>query len=151
MFFSRQPRRKNRKPDYIPSLSLNEMKIGFFCLLVFFCHCSKKSTNTVLTSENQETLNKSIENELGTKVERSFNSSKTYLLTIRIKEMNESFTRYAVFEVGSGKLVQKGTYTPGHIKWINDSSLELFNVPGIIPKGKLLSDYTTIIYLEKEK
>jgi hypothetical protein len=127
------------------------MRLVLFCLIVFFIQCSKKTMNTSLASGNENTLNKNIEKEVGTAVEKSFNTSKTHLLAYRIKDAKNSFRSYAVFEVSSGNLVQKGNYTPGYVKWISDVSLELLSVPGTIPIGKSITDYTTIIYLTNEK
>jgi len=127
------------------------MRIALFCLTFLFIYCSKKANTSAITAvDTYSFLNKKIESELGSHTEKLFNSSKTYLLAYRLKEATEDFTIYAVFEVSSGALVKKGSYVPGYIQWIDDTSLELLNAPGIVPKGKSLTDYKSIILLKKE-
>ena len=128
--------------------SPTHMRTAFLCLALLFLQCAKKVNDSNGTSVN--VLNTKIEAELGSSVQRIYNSSKTYLLALRTKESTENFTSYLILEVKSGEIIKKGSFIPGHIQWIDDTSLELLNAPGIIPQGKSLADYKTVISLEKK-
>lgn len=128
------------------------MRLVFFCLILVFSQCAKKTSNSTSQMKiDSVALNKLIENELGPLVEKLPNKSNTYLLVYKLKAVSENFSSYAVFEVASGKVVKKGNYSPGYIRWLDDAAIELLSVPGTIQSAKNLEDFKQIISIENEK
>jgi hypothetical protein len=124
----------------------------FVICLILFTHCSGRVTKATTSSESDTVrLNKLLETEVGTKHSQSFNTSKTYLLAVSEKEVTEVMNRYVLIEVATQKIIKKGTFRPGYIKWRDDTSLELLNAPGTMPTGKNLSDYTELISIPSNK
>ena len=127
------------------------MRLSLICL-IFFLQCSGRVNKTTTSAESDSTsLNKLVENEVGVKYSQTLNTSKTYLLAVSEKEAIQEMKRYVLVEIASQKIVKKGTFRPGYIKWRDDTSLELLNVPGTIPIGKSLSDYTELITIPNNK
>lgn len=127
------------------------MRLYIFCAFLFLSQCATR-VNSVSTSTNPSTdTNKLLETEVGLRSTQVLNESQTYLLAVEEKEATAPMTRYVVVERVSQKILQKGSFRPGYIKWLNNTSLELLNAPGIIPEGKNLSDYIKVIQLPTSK
>lgn len=124
------------------------MRALLFCLLVVVSSCSKKTVSkTTSTATVSADANKLVEPLLGSKYHQSLNASKTLLLAVREKEATEIFSEYIVIDLTSNKVLRSGKFRPGYIQWKEDTLLELLNVPGTLPSGKKLSDYTELIQL----
>lgn len=127
------------------------MRSYVFCAFLLFTQCAKQ-INSVSTSTNSTVrTNKLLEAEVSTNFTQVLNESKTYLLAVEEKEATATMIRYVVLDIASQKILKKGSFRSGHIKWRSNTSLELLNAPGMIPEGKDLSDYIEIIQLPTTK
>ncbi len=87
--------------------------------------------------------------KLGTKLDSFPNSSGQFILYVQ-KEDTQHPTRMlsaVVIEVKSEKIVAEESFIPGYIKWIDASTLEMLNAPGMIKAGEDLSSYSRKINL----
>lgn len=124
-----------------------------FCSIFFLiltASCANKTAKVALNDDSVKSqLNKIIITELDSTNQLFYNNSQTYVLAIQ--ELTEANARnrvkYIIINTSSLEIAKKGSFTPGHLKWISDTSLELLSVPGTIPQGKNLSDYSTILSL----
>jgi hypothetical protein len=130
------------------------MRLLLFCLtLSCFC-CAKKTVSVGQSSTTQTSvnLNQIAENLLGKEITQVPNESKTLTLFYQIHdaETNQA-TRYIVLENTNGTVIAKESFKAGYVKWRSDTSLEIFDVPGTIPRGKNASDYVKVINLTINK
>jgi len=91
--------------------------------------------------------------KLGAKLDSFPNSSGQFILYVQ-KEDAQHPTRMlsaVVVEVKTEKIVAEESFIPGYIKWIDASTLELLNAPGMIKAGEDLSSYTRKINLSSIK
>ena len=91
--------------------------------------------------------------KLGTKLDSFPNSSGQFILYVQ-KEDTQHPTRMlsaVVIEVKSEKIVAEESFIPGYIKWIDASTLEMLNAPGMLKAGEDLSSYTRKINLSSIK
>lgn len=91
--------------------------------------------------------------KLGTKLDSFPNSSGQFILYVQ-KEDTQHPTRMisaVVIEVKTEKIVAEESFIPGYIKWIDASTLELLNAPGMIKADEDLSNYTRKINLSSLK
>lgn len=91
--------------------------------------------------------------KLGTKLDSFPNSSGQFVLYVQ-KEDTQHPTRMLsaiVIEVKTEKIVAEESFIPGYIKWIDASTLELLNAPGMIKAGEDLASYTRKINLSTIK
>jgi hypothetical protein len=126
------------------------MQHFILCLTLLLVGCSRTTTRGRLAQDiDLAALNKIITQEIGESHEIDFNTSKTYLLAYREKEITETFTTYLVLNVSTRAIIKRGSFRPGYIKWKDASSIELLDAPGIIPDTKSLNDYKQTIIIEK--
>jgi len=91
--------------------------------------------------------------KLGIKIDSFPNSSGQFILYVQ-KEDTQHPTRMlsaVVIEVKTEKIVVEESFIPGYIKWIDASTLEMLNAPGMIKAGEDLSSYTIKINLSTIK
>lgn len=91
--------------------------------------------------------------KLGVKLDSFPNSSGQFILYVQ-KEDTQHPTRMlsaVVIEVKTEKIVAEESFIPGYIKWIDASTLEMLNAPGMIKAGEDLSSYTRKINLSSTK
>ncbi len=91
--------------------------------------------------------------KLGVKLDSFPNSSGQFILYVQ-KEDTQHPTRMlsaVVIEVKSEKIVAEESFIPGYIKWIDASTLEMLNAPGMLKAGEDLSSYTRKINLSSIK
>lgn len=72
------------------------------------------------------------------------NASGTYSLFVQKIEVEETanpVTRFLVVDLASKKIMVEKSFKPGYVKWIDDSTLELLDAPGILKQNETLSDY----------
>lgn len=118
------------------------------CLVLIVVSCAKKSTNVALNVDaDQYRLNNVVISELDSTNQQFFNSNQSHLLAIQESRTASNRVNYIVIEISSLKIIKRGSFNPGYIKWKDETSLELLSAPGNIPKGKNLSDYITLITL----
>lgn len=127
------------------------MRSYIFCAFLLFTQCAKPSTSISTGLNSSVSTNKLLETEVSTNFTQVLNESKTYLLAVEGKVSTATLIRYVVLDVASQKVLKRGSFRPGYIKWRNNTSLELLNTPGMIPEGKNLVDYIEIIQLPLTK
>jgi hypothetical protein len=119
-----------------------------FVLLVSLIAC-KASTQT----SNVINIEKVATEKLGNDLEKKANSLGTFVLfSQQVNPQTPTrLVRAVVIETATGKIVAEEAFVPGHIKWITDTSLEVYNVPGMIRANQTQSDYTKTIQLTQLK
>jgi ribosome biogenesis GTPase A len=126
------------------------MRLFLFCLtLTCFC-CTKKTVSVEQGSTTQTSVNLSqiAENLLGKETAQVSNEAKTLTLFYQVHDAETTqSTKYIVLDNVNGAVITKGSFKAGYIKWKSDTSLEIFDLPGIIPQGKKQSDYIKVITL----
>lgn len=126
------------------------MRLILFCLtLSCFC-CTKKTVSAGQSSTTQTSVNLSqiAENLLGKETKQIGNTAKTLTLFYQLHDAETTqSTRYVVLDNSNGALITKGSFKAGYVKWKSDTSLEIFDLPGIVPQGKNTSDYIKVITL----
>jgi hypothetical protein len=128
------------------------MRVLLLCIFIIFTQCSKRVTDSKhSTIPDWNAINKIIEAEIGSNTQ-ILNESKSHVLAVHSKTPTETMNHYLIIDVTTtATIVKKGSFNPGYIKWRDNTSLELLNVPGMIPAGKDLSDYIEIIQLPSNK
>ncbi len=111
--------------------------------------CSKKATNNTITAIAEDSLNKTVIEALGSNTEKFYNTTKDLLLVKQTGLPETSVVRFIVIQTSNGKIIHQGSFKPGYVQWKTNDSLELFNVPGIIPAHKTQADYISIISLSR--
>ena len=89
---------------------------------------------------------------LGKEVEQTPNASGKYILCVQKVDPNFP-TRMvkAIVITSTNKIIAEESFVPGYIKWVSESSLEIFSMPGMIKKDEDLSRYTRTINLNSPK
>ncbi|MCK6618401.1 MAG: hypothetical protein L6Q51_12240 [Cyclobacteriaceae bacterium] len=58
---------------------------------------------------------------------------------------------YLVVETASRKILTRGSFLPGYIKWLNNNELEVFDSPGIVRDSEPENSYKKIISVRTRK
>lgn len=100
---------------------------------------------------SEKEFQKLVEENIGADYHTIPNESKTFLLCIQdiapIKT-GTHYTRYLVIELKTNRIVEKGKYLNGHCLWLNDSSLEIVDMPGALKENQQPSDFKKIVILK---
>ena len=102
----------------------------FFGAIFVLLGCKTQQVKTVVSTDQ---LSNSIEKKLGNNTSRINNYDNTYVLAWR--EDNSSGTlvvRYGVWEIKTGILIYNNTALRGSVQWLDNTSLLVEEVPGII-------------------
>lgn len=130
------------------------MRLILFCLtLSCFC-CTKKTVSAGQSSTTQTGINldQIAENLLGKETTQVANGANTLTLFYQVHDAEtHQATRYIVLDNSNGAVITKGSFKAGYVKWKSNASLEIFDLPGIVPQGKNASDYIKIISLPINK
>jgi hypothetical protein len=119
-------------------------------LLLLLLTCK---ANTQTNSNTGIDIEKIASDKLGNDLERQPNSSNTLVLFSQ-KANPQTPTRVIkaiVIETATGKIVAEEAFVPGHIKWAAETSIEIFNMPGMIKKDQTMTDFTRTIQLIQPK
>lgn len=110
-------------------------------LLLWAC----KTTHS--KGQNPDSVNKIAGDKLGTDIESFPNSTEEYILYVQKTNSSSptNILKFIVLEVGTGKVATEQSFAPGYVKWITETSIEVFSVPGTIRKNEDLSDYKKTI------
>ena len=125
------------------------MRLLLFCLTMCLLACSKKATNHTSTATTEDSLNKTVEEVLGTATEKIYNTTKDLILVKQTGLPETSVVRFIVIQTNNGKIIHQGSFKPGYVQWKTNDSLELYSVPGIIPSHKTQTDYISVIPLSR--
>lgn len=92
-------------------------------------------------------------NKLGEEIESYSNATREYTLFIQ-KRTSPSATnsvRFLIIHLDNNEVVVEQSFTPGYVKWISNSSIEVLSVPGVIKENKNLTDYIKIIEIKTDR
>ncbi len=115
-------------------------KYLFLLVLVSFVYSGCKTPKNDSTSLDT-VIQRSISNPSTT----SYNNEKTYLLVVEEQTADQELIKFLVIEVSNQKIVLEKKFRPGHVKWKDNSTIELLNVPGMIELNKSMEDYIQYI------
>jgi hypothetical protein len=99
------------------------------------------------TKQQAQTANNPLsiaQQKLGNRVDSFPNSSGRYILYVQQQDIKypTKIIGAIVIETNTGKVLTEESFSPGYIRWIDESSLELLNIPEMIKAGEDLSLYT---------
>ncbi|MFN7261889.1 MAG: hypothetical protein ACK5TU_18490 [Cyclobacteriaceae bacterium] len=99
------------------------------------------------TKQQAQTANNPLsiaQQKLGNRVDSFPNSSGQYILYVQQQDIKypTKIIGAIVIETNTGKVLTEESFSPGYIRWIDESSLELLNIPEMIKAGEDLSLYT---------
>jgi hypothetical protein len=127
------------------------MRALLFCLILCSISCAKKTLNVEQNSTSNSSLAQLAEDILGKENTEVANDSKTFTLVYQNKNETTQTVKYVVLDNLSKTVISKGSFKAGYIKWKTENSLEILDIPGIIPKDKTQADYIKIINLPVNK
>lgn len=99
----------------------------------------------------QKTIEDHAVDVLGKDLERSLNTSKTYMLYLQKNENPSRVTKGLVFEVQSRKIVQSLAFLPGYAKWVDDNTIEVFDAPEVMRDNDDTSSHIKRIRIKKNE
>ncbi len=99
------------------------------------------------TKQQAQTANNPLsiaQQKLGDRVDSFPNSSGRYILYVQQQDIKypTKIIGAIVIETNTGKVLTEESFSPGYIRWIDESTLELLNIPEMIKAGEDLSLYT---------
>jgi hypothetical protein len=96
-------------------------------LSVFIPLVNCKSQGTPVVQEKK--LEDVARERLGKKYELAYNASKTYALCRQQREADhpQRNFNYVVIRLADQQIVQEGSFRLGHVKWKDDTSIEVLN------------------------
>jgi hypothetical protein len=99
------------------------------------------------TKQQAQTANNPLsiaQQKLGNRVDSFPNSSGRYILYVQQQDIKypTKIIGAIVIETNTGMVLTEESFSPGYIRWIDESSLELLNIPEMIKAGEDLSLYT---------
>ncbi len=112
----------------------------FLLVFVSFPYSGCKTTKNDPTSL-ETVIQRSIPNAFTT----SYNNEKTYLLVVEEQTPDKELIKFLVIQVSNQKIVLEKKFRPGHVKWKDNSTIELLNVPGMIELNKSIEEYIRYI------
>ncbi|MFY0601683.1 MAG: hypothetical protein JXR03_18565 [Cyclobacteriaceae bacterium] len=120
--------------------------VFFVFLIVFSCKTAEKKMTL-------EEVKKRLITELNDQVSCQSNGSNTFELCQT--DLNDSqvddLRKFLVIDKKSDKVVFEKSVSGGYVKWIDDSKIEFYSVPGIMKEGQSKSDFVKIYDLQSNK
>lgn len=110
-------------------------KWQFLLILVLVssgCKTSKSDTSTI------ESVAQDYISNIGT---TTYNADKTYLLAVEELTPENEFIKFVVLSVSDQKIILEKQFRPGHVKWFDNTTIELLDTPGMIEENKKSEDY----------
>lgn len=80
-----------------------------------------------------------------------FNQSKTFVLYLQKNENPTLVTKGLVFDTQTKKIVQSLAFMPGYAKWIDDSTIEVFDAPEVMRENDDVSNHVKQIRIKKNE
>lgn len=105
--------------------------IGVIILLPTACKSSKNDSTSL------ENVIQSAISNVGT---TTYNNDHTYVLVVEQPGQNE-FLSYVVVNVSTHDIVFKKKFRPGHVKWSDNTTIEILDIPGMIENNKDIEEY----------
>lgn len=124
----------------------NKLLILVVVLLSFSCKSQKVNSLQVINEK------------IGEEAVISYNGSEKFALVkqnVTSPQANFYSTNYLILNVEEDEILKEGRVTNGHIKWVDNETIEIFEQPGVIQEGKSKDDFKEIInvkdLIEKKK
>lgn len=123
--------------------------IGFVSVATLMCGCK----TTVQNQQQTEDAKTIAISKLGSPIE-SFKSPDGHY-ELFVQQPNNSPMKqplkFLVIQINTNQVVMEKSFMPGYVKWIDDTTLELLDMPGIIRGDEDLTDYKKIIDVAQYK
>ena len=100
---------------------------------------------------SQTTVNELVSNNIGSSYSTNYNELKTlglYYQNLPPRKNGTQHVKFIVVDLSSHVILQEGSYLNGHVKWRDNTSLEVLDMPGISKKGQSTGDFKKVIYLK---
>jgi hypothetical protein len=89
------------------------------------------------------------ESQLGSPCEFFYNTEKTYVLSYSSRSNQMAGrTNFLVLKVDNAEIIESGSFRPGYIRWISNTTLEYLDAPEIIGLDDSLDNYKKTIVLK---
>lgn len=113
-------------------------------LLVLSCKNNQQHTS-------EETVDTLAKNEIGEPTSSDPNESGSYIIFRKEKDINTNLPQieYVILKNSPPSVIKKGFISMGSIEWIGPTSLRIVDLPRIMPEGKTMEDYVSIINLNQ--
>ncbi|HOX84090.1 MAG TPA: hypothetical protein PLJ60_18830 [Chryseolinea sp.] len=118
--------------------------------IVLMFQCRAVDSNEKQEKELQKLITKTI----GTAYDSILNESKSFILCVQNVPENKigtMYTNFLVIDLKTNIIVERGKYLHGHCKWINDSAIEVIDMPGTIKENQSSSDFRRVIVINQPK
>ncbi|MBX2963539.1 MAG: hypothetical protein KF687_13590 [Cyclobacteriaceae bacterium] len=116
-------------------------------LFIVFNGCSS------VKKQNVEQMDNVVMELAGENFSWEFSPSKNYILCVE-QPLNESIkqaVKFIVVDAHTNKIIYENSFLPGSVKWLTDTTLEVYSIPGTLEKNDDLSNYKKIINIEQQK
>jgi hypothetical protein len=80
-----------------------------------------------------------------------FNQSKTFVLYLQKNENPSRVTKGLVFDTQTNMIVQSLAFMPGYAKWIDDSTIEVFDASEVMRENDDISNHVKQIRINKNE
>jgi hypothetical protein len=81
-----------------------------------------------------------------------YNALKDFVLCLsKHAEPATGRKEYLVIEVATRKIITRGSFMPGSVKWLNNDELELIDAPGVVTNAEPPVIHKTIINIRTQK
>jgi len=117
--------------------------IGFVSVATLMCGCK----TTVQKQQHPEDAKTIAISKLGSSIESFKSPDGLYELFVQqpTDSPMKQPLKFLVIQINTNKVVMEKSFMAGYVKWIDDTTLELLDMPGIIRGDEDLTDYKKII------
>ncbi|MEP0365997.1 MAG: hypothetical protein ABJN36_10950 [Cyclobacteriaceae bacterium] len=118
----------------------NLLILSITLIFAFACKTSQKGGLTL------EEVKKSLQTEENDEIICDGNESQTFELcqTNLNDSQVDALRKFLIYEKSSGKVVLEKSVVGGYVKWVDDTKVEFYTVPGIIKDGQSKNDFIKI-------
>lgn len=124
-------------------------------LVLVLCACAflPSCKSTLPKEQYSDQARKIAIARLGSDIESYPNSTGEFILFIQEPNPASASTvlKFIVVHTKDNHVVVEQDFFPGYVKWITDSSLEVFSVPGTVKENTNLTDYIRIVSISQVK
>jgi hypothetical protein len=112
------------------------------CVWALACKPLPSSTQCITDTALQQGVNDPI---------IEYNSTKEYVLCIQSESIQpHGLVTFLVLETKGCRIIEKGIFRPGHIKWISANEIEVLDLPGALDGDKDLTTFKKTISIKNK-
>jgi hypothetical protein len=117
-------------------------------LIVLLSSCRATGQDASQPSLEQIALEK-----LGADTHTTYNTQKNFALCQQAQDPKDigKAVRFFVVRLNDMVIVEEGSFTRGHVKWINDNTIEVFSLPGKVQWNEDMSKFKKEIKVDQLK